>query len=829
MAAIATLGPANASGNIITEPDASTFTGRYSSLALDANGYPVISYQAENTKDLRILLCDDPNCEGAGESITSPDTQGPVGAWSSLVLDASGNPVVSYLDEGRGELKLLHCDDPNCDGGGESITSPDTGPGVAGQTSLVLDASGNPVVSYLDINDGAVGSSELKVLHCDDPNCEGVESITSHDLGDGGLHSSLELDASGYPVISYYGRTSESLKLLHCDDSNCAGGGESITVADSAGVVGFYSSLELDGAGNPLVSYYDATNGNLKLLHCDDPNCAGGGESITSPDTVGDVGRYTSLKLDANGYPVVSYGGSDPKVLHCDDPNCDGTGESYAMPDPTGRTSRSSALVLDASGNPVVSYSGPTPSSRLRLLHCGDPNCASAQKPATPPATPTPTATQVPNNNSITTPDTGFLTGWFASLELDASGNPVVSYVFDWLGDQDLSILHCDDPACDGVGESITLPDTSTAGSWTSLELDASGNPVVAYHSVSSGLKVLHCDDPACDGVGDSVTSPLTGSTGESPNSLVLDAAGLPVISYRDQSNMELRLLYCDDPNCAGGGESISVLASGDVNDGSLALDANGYPVVSYYDYGNGDLKLLHCDDPVCDGVGESLTSPDTLGDVGEGPSLVLDGSGNPVVSYYDVTNHALKVLHCDDPNCDGAGDSVTTPDNSKYSSGDITSLALDASGNPVVAYTDGFPEGILKVLHCDDPNCSGGGESIVVPDKTAHADMPSMALDAAGNPVVAYIDLFFVPGLKVLHCADPNCVGVKSAPPPVGGHVVSDGLTGAATSALDAGPDGGRAIGVLWLALVAGALTVALSAAGRHLIQRSRRARRPG
>ena len=130
------------------------------------------------------------------------------------------------------------------------------------------------------------------------------------------------------------------------------------------------------------------------------------------------------------------------------------------------------------------------------------------------------------------------------------------------------------------------------------------------------------------------------------------------------------------------------MLASGDVIDGSLALDANGYPVVSYYDYGNGDLKLLHCNDPVCDGVGESLTSPDTLGDVGEGPSLVLDGSGNLVVSYYDVTNHALKVLHCDDPNCDGVGDSVTSP--LTGSTGESpNSLVLDAAGLPVISYRD--------------------------------------------------------------------------------------------------------------------------------------------
>src|SRR6185436_13064253 len=97
------------------------------------------------------------------------------------------------------------------------------------------------------------------------------------------------------PVISYYDATFNDLVLTHCTDANCGGAKSRWTVDAAADDVGSHTSLRLDATGHPVISYFDATNGDLKVVHCNDANCGGLDEQIASVDGVGDVGRTTSL------------------------------------------------------------------------------------------------------------------------------------------------------------------------------------------------------------------------------------------------------------------------------------------------------------------------------------------------------------------------------------------------------------------------------------------------------------------------------------------------------------------------------------------------------
>jgi len=142
----------------------------------------------------------------------------------------------------------------------------------------VLDASGNPVIAYAGLLED---TNVLRVLHCGDPNCTADNSlaIVGAAAGYGDAHTSLELDGAGYPVVSYF--DGGALRVLHCGDADCRKHNR-VAVIDP-GYGGRFGSLELDAAGYPVVGYYEEPRGNLRVLHCGDAAC-GGAEARLSGD-----------------------------------------------------------------------------------------------------------------------------------------------------------------------------------------------------------------------------------------------------------------------------------------------------------------------------------------------------------------------------------------------------------------------------------------------------------------------------------------------------------------------------------------------------------------
>jgi hypothetical protein len=350
LAAVIVVPPPVAQGLSFTRTlDSTGIVGEGISLELTASGNPVVSYYDTTNGDLKLAICSDATCSAA-PTLRTLDSVGNVGESTSLELTASGNPVVSYYARGSEDLKLAVCSNPTCSTAPTLRTLDSTG-NVGGYTSLVLNSSGNPVVSYYDSTNG-----DLKLAVCGDLTCSTPPALRTLDsAGIVGRDTSLVLNSSGNPVVSYTDLTNSDLKLAICSNSTCSTA-PTLRTLDSAGAVGFNTSLVLNSSGNPVVSYYDSTNGDLKLAICSNSTCSTT-PTLRTLDGANAVGLDTSLVLTSSGNPVVSYfdtTNDDLKLAVCGDPTC--LSVSARILDSAGNVGQFTSLALSSTGNPVVSY-----------------------------------------------------------------------------------------------------------------------------------------------------------------------------------------------------------------------------------------------------------------------------------------------------------------------------------------------------------------------------------------------------------------------------------------------------------------------------------------
>jgi hypothetical protein len=304
--------------------------GKDSSITLDVSGNPHISYWVENNKELWYA-----RWTGSDWNRSLVDSTGGAGAFTSIEVDSLGRGHVSYYDDSSKDLRYA-----NWSGSSWVKQTVDGAGNVGKYTSLVLDAAGYPRISYWDES-----NKDLKYARWDG-SVWLIQTVdgTSADVG---KYTGLSLDSGGNPHICYYDSSNKDVKYAYWSGSSW-----NIQTVDGTGGNdrGKYCSLDLDALGRPHIGYYDDDNKDLSYAYWN-----GASWVRQNVDSTDNVGKHISLVLDTSNRPYISYwdeSNKDPKLAFWN-------GSSWILQtvdDSTNDVGEYTSLVIDASGGLKMAY-----------------------------------------------------------------------------------------------------------------------------------------------------------------------------------------------------------------------------------------------------------------------------------------------------------------------------------------------------------------------------------------------------------------------------------------------------------------------------------------
>lgn len=347
-------------------------------------------------------------------------------------------------------------------------------------------------------------------------------------------------------------------------------------IIDESAIVGEYSSIAIGTDGFPLISYYDATNGDLKVAHCNDIYCSK--TTITSYSDKWDIGQYTSLAIGNDGLGVISYFDNtnfDLYVTHCIDIAC--SSANIQLVDSVGVVGQHSSITIANDGYPFISYYDWT-NGNLKVYDCSNYGCTSGV--------------------SRVIDSTGDVGRW-TSIAIGSDTFPIISY-YD-VTNTNLKVAHCLDAGCTTSTTTTLDSDVNSTGEYSSITIGADGYALISYFRSPSDLRIAHCRDLACTDVMITIIDSGEFSPGGRYTSIEIGSDGLGLISYMAHTWTELKVAHCDNANCSHA--SIYTLDSLEYigEHTSLAIGSDGMGIIVYTDSTmSKKLRVAHCSNEFC-------------------------------------------------------------------------------------------------------------------------------------------------------------------------------------------------------------------------------------
>lgn len=338
-----------------------------------------------------------------------------------------------------------------------------------GSLSLAVSSGGTPVLSY---NKSQISASSVELAICNDPTCASARLVPISPVTSFGVTSVAVLD-DGRPIIAFYDAANGDLKLARCNERwSCVA--PTVTTLGATGDVGRDPALAITATGGIAVSYLDVTNSRLQLLTCGSPACTSA-VTVQTIDSGAGVGADSSIAIGDDGNPVISYRGpsGNLRVARCTTPTCSARtvinvgAPTFQVTTPVTDPLYSTSITIGDDGKPVVAFrTVVTSGSRVYVAACDDAGCSTG------------TITQLTTSSDVSTSsDT-------VSITIGSTGFPLVAYSG--------AVTACTNPTCT-QSESTRLGPINDGAA---IGVGADGSPIVAFGGTD--VRVVACGNPTC-------------------------------------------------------------------------------------------------------------------------------------------------------------------------------------------------------------------------------------------------------------------------------------------------------------------------------------------
>lgn len=319
--------------------------------------------------------------------------------------------------------------------------------------------------------------------------------------------------------------------------------------------------------------------------------------------------------------------------------------------------------------------------------------------------------------------------------------------------------------------------DAGVVGQESSVTVGVDELPIISYYDANNtDLRVSHCHNVTCS-TATSTSVDTAGDVGRY-SSITIGSDGLAIISQQDQTNRDLRVTHCNNLACTTATSS-SVATAGDVGAySSITIGTDGLPIIAHREFASLSLRVTHCNDVACTG---GTTSSHGAVATGEQPDITVGIDGLAVISQFDPGALDLRVTHCNNLACSS---STTTTVDSAGNVGGYSSIAIGSDGMPIISYLDSTNSD-LRVSHCGNTTCTSATTSTSVDTVGSVGNRSSITIDLNGLAIISHYDV--TNGhLRLTRCSNLLCTSATSETLDAG---INVGLDSSITIGADAAP----------------------------------------